>query len=459
MKRIVVPERPYHLSWDLTTACQLHCSFCYSAGGKPHPAENIELIETILDNVVELKPLHLGIGGGDPLLSPYIAQILQQLVERMGDATPIITIDTMMVNRREGLVKQVRQLNEGFGEHRIQFYLSVHGIDKAHDRIVRREGHFLEQMEGIKLLKQHGVGFSLGLVPMRQNLNQLDAVLALALRLGSGLLNISQFVPIGRGERMYGDNLSTKQYRHLLDWVVTRNAQLGRRYIVTHEHWMAAVDWDLFADSLFVGCSAGIYYFGVRSNGDVVPCQLNSYVLGNVTEARLTEIWQRHPVLQRWRERRVSGRCSTCSLLFKCGGCRCNAMAYSGDFFGEDPLCPFTTGELSRLFDMYQAKKVPSRITGLDLSAVTALTDESKILNLVKLATRQGDSLIVRNEARNTFVELSGDATVIYRLVPPQHGVTLGALGVAFKKCTGKGLPIEELVALVRSGVLGCKAG
>ncbi|MCL5038938.1 MAG: radical SAM protein [Firmicutes bacterium] len=456
MKGIVVPERPYHLSWDLTTACRLHCSFCYSAGGRPHPAETTELIETILDNVVELKPLHLGIGGGDPLLSPYIAELLQRLVERMRDETPIITVDTMMVNRREDLVRQVRRLNEDFGEHRIQFYLSIHGAPEVHDRIVGLKGHFEEQVEGIKLLKQYGVNFNLGIVPTRENLDQLDAMLALALRLGAGLLNISQFVPIGRGDRAYDHNLSPEQYRRLLDWIVTRNAQLRRRYIVTHEHWMAAVDQALFTSSLFVGCSAGIYYFGVRSNGDVVPCQLNPYVLGNVREARLTEIWRWHPLLQRWRERRVDGRCGDCPLLFKCGGCRCNAVAYSGDFFGEDSLCPFAAEELISLNQTGQ--EVNATAVNGSLSE-TAIRNDMWIVKLVTLATPQGDSLVIRNEPRNTFVELNGDATIIYGLVPPQYGITLGDLRAVFKERTGKELPVEELGALVRSGVLGCVAG
>ena len=456
MKGIVVPERPYHLSWDLTTACRLHCRFCYSAGGTAHPAETDDLIDTILDNIVELKPLHLGIGGGDPLLSPYIGEVLQNLAGRMRDDTPVITIDTMMISRREDLVRQVRQLNESFGEHRIQFYLSIHGTPEVHDRIVGLEGHFHEQMEGVKVLKQYGVNFNFGIVPTTENLDQLDTVLGLALRLGAGLLNISQFVPVGRAEGLYDINLSPSQYRRLLRWILARNAELGRRYIVTHEHWMAAVDRDLFASSLFIGCSAGIYYFGVRSNGDVVPCQLNSYILGNVRDEKLVRIWQSHPLLQEWRERRVGGRCGNCRLLFKCGGCRCNALAYCGDFFAEDPLCPFAEEELDGIYEA--SREIDFTSSDGTLPDIT-IGENARIVKLVTLATPQGDSLVVRNEYRNAFVELTGDAITIYRLVPPRPGIMLDGLKAAFKEHTGRELPREELVALVRSGVLECVTG
>lgn len=456
MKQIVVPDRPYHLSWDLTTACHLHCNFCYNTERKSHPTETRDLIETILDNVVELKPLHLGIGGGDLLLSPYISWILQQLAERMGDEMPIITIDTMMVNQREDVVQQVWRLNKDLGDNRIQFYLSIHGSPEIHDKIVGYKGHFKEQIEGIKLLKRYGINFSLGIVPTKENFNQLDTVLILALYLGAGLLNLSQFVPIGKGAKAYEQNLSSEQYKWLLDWIMTRNTQLGCRYIVTHEHWIAAVDRELLMNSLFIGCSAGIYYFGVRSNGDIVPCQLNSYVLGNVCNTRLTEIWRNHPVLRRWREREVEGRCIDCPLVFKCGGCRCNAVAYSGNFLGEDPLCPFSPEELIRAINLNQAsKKITTERTDAYLSEIN-IRNDTRIVKLVTLATWQGDSLIIRNEARNTFVELTGDASTIYCLIPSQCGIALNDLRLAFKKQTGRELPLVELRALISSGVLGC---
>lgn len=452
MKGIVVPERPYHLSWDLTTACTLHCTFCYSSGGKAHPAETESLMKTVLDDIVALKPLHLGIGGGDPLLSPYVADILEELVGRMGDETPVITIDTMMVNQREDLVKQVRRLNEDFGEHRVQFYLSIHGLPETHDQIVGRTGHFQEQMDGVKLLKQHGVSFNFGIVPTTANFDQLDAVLAMALRLGAGLLNLSQFVPIGRGDRAYDYNLSPQQYRSLLDWMLARNAQLGRRFMVTHEHWIAALDSSLSASSLFVGCSAGIYYLGIRSNGDIVPCQLNPLVLGNVTEDDIREVWRHHPVLVRWRERRIEGRCGSCPLLFKCGGCRCNAVAYTGDFFSDDPLCPLTLEELAGNQMGREAELIA------ESSSPTTLEGSVFIRKLATLATRQGESLVVRNSPRDSFVELSGDATTIYDLVPPHEGIMLDDLRIAFRRHLDKDLPMDELLALVHSGVLGCES-
>jgi hypothetical protein len=143
-------------------------------------------------------------------------------------------------------------------------------------------------------------------------------------------------------------------------------------------------------------------------------------------------------------------------LIFKCGGCRCNAVAYSGNFLGEDPLCPFSPEELIRAINLNQAtKKITTERTDAYLSEIN-IRNDTRIVKLVTLATWQGDSLIIRNEARNTFVELTGDASNIYCLIPSQCGIALNDLRLVFKKQTGRELPLGELRALISSGVLGC---
>ncbi|MCI6603767.1 MAG: hypothetical protein MSC43_06225 [Clostridiales bacterium] len=69
-KMIETPENPYHLSWDITSACDLHCSFCYNQK-KENEEVSKNLIDLILNQIIELAPLHLGIGGGEPTKSKY----------------------------------------------------------------------------------------------------------------------------------------------------------------------------------------------------------------------------------------------------------------------------------------------------------------------------------------------------------------------------------------------------
>ena len=453
MSRISIPERPYHLSWDITTACNLKCRFCYSASGKRDPHETPELMNTVIDNIRELQPLHLGIGGGEPLLSPYLGSVLEKL-GAMGENTPNITIDSMILYDHEPLVKLVKKLNKELPDPRIGFYVSVHGIGDVHDTMVGVEGHFQKVMESIHLLKKHGVWFGMGFVPTHYNIDQIDAVFKLALSVGATIFNVSQFVPVGRGQYAY--NLTPRQYRTLIAWVVLHNKEINYRYVVTHEHWVGIVDEELFQNELFVGCSAGIYYFGLRSNGDIVPCQLSTYVLGNIRDRRLLDVWNSHPVLAQWRERKVTGRCRDCQFLFKCGGCRCNAVAYTGDFLGEDKLCPFTDDELTKTYAILSTLEKEEPSSSLFLNELPEFTDNTMCVKVPSLSTPQGDFLAVRHEYIDAIVKLTGDARTIYESLPEKTPLTLGEIKNLFRGQTGREMPLNEFSDLVKYKLITC---
>lgn len=106
---IEVPEQPYHLSWDITSACNLKCSFCYSSKNKSQ-VESKDLIDLILDQIVELSPLHLGIGGGEPTESDYLMYVLEFIFKTMGNKMPVISIDSMQLSKHPDLLVSARRV-------------------------------------------------------------------------------------------------------------------------------------------------------------------------------------------------------------------------------------------------------------------------------------------------------------------------------------------------------------
>lgn len=451
---IYTPEKPYHLSWDITTACNLKCVFCYSASGKRHTAETPELMNVVLDNIVELRPLHLGIGGGEPLLSPYLSDVLVKITSLMGADMPITTIDSMVLYDHEDIIKLVKSLNAKLPQPRIGFYISVHGLEELHDTVVGVKGHFQKVMKSIELLKKHGLEFGMGFVPIRQNVHQIDAVLDLAVEVRATIFNVSQFVPVGRGQYEY--NLTPQEYRDLIAWTILQNDQFNYRYVVTHEHWMSVIDKELFQNELFVGCSAGIYYFGLRANGNIVPCQLNNVVLGNIHKDRLLDVWQNHPTLLSWRERKVEGRCGECAFLYKCGGCRCNAASYTGNFLGEDILCPFTEAEVEQQHARLSALPRDGSASSLYLNELPVFRDSMTCIKVPTLATPQSDFLAIRHESIDAIVKLSGDARTIYEMLPEKDSFSIGELRKKFREVTGREMPMDEFSDLVKYKLITC---
>ncbi|MBU7029111.1 MAG: SPASM domain-containing protein [Theionarchaea archaeon] len=98
-----------------------------------------------------------------------------------------------------------------------------------------------------------------------------------------------------------------------------------------------------------VFCVAGITDLCVMSNGDVYPCTPSigtEFVLGNVRETSLEELWENSSVLQWFRTKaREAGKkepCTSCAYTDVCsGGCRVSALVLTHDKTAPDPRCPF----------------------------------------------------------------------------------------------------------------------
>ena len=59
-------------------------------------------------------------------------------------------------------------------------------------------------------------------------------------------------------------------------------------------------------------------------------------------EQSFEEIWRDSPVLQELRDPKLlKGRCGRCEFNELCGGCRCRAQAFHGDYLQEDPGCRY----------------------------------------------------------------------------------------------------------------------
>lgn len=89
------------------------------------------------------------------------------------------------------------------------------------------------------------------------------------------------------------------------------------------------------------GCEAGRYELTFLPNGDIIPCDMfHNYVIGNVKNADLNDLWINNPILNMFRKAKnfVKGKCGECEVDF-CSGCRYQAYVLNGGFDESDPFC------------------------------------------------------------------------------------------------------------------------
>ena len=90
----------------------------------------------------------------------------------------------------------------------------------------------------------------------------------------------------------------------------------------------------------FVGCQAGRGQGCITANGDVLPCVLLPIPAGNIRDASFASIWSTSPLIRGLQDRtKLEGKCGSCAVRSRCGGCRAVAFARTGKLFAQDPRC------------------------------------------------------------------------------------------------------------------------
>jgi radical SAM protein with 4Fe4S-binding SPASM domain len=325
-----IPQAPFHIVWNVTNMCNLRCEHCFAASGKRLPGElTTSEGHDLIDQLAEAGVLDLAFCGGEPFLRKDIFELLEHA--RSAGLTTAIGSNGWRLT--EGMLAGIRDA----GVQRFQ--VSLDGLEATHDRIRRRSGLFRRSVAAISASVACGIRTHVCLTVHRGNLADLEGVIDLCAGLGVDLFNLSQFVPIGRGDQER--DLSVGQWRDVLDlWGRKRGQYAGRMAFASHLAQLVLVDPQIACAPGFRGCQAGSGQGAITATGDVWPCVVLPVPVGNVRERSFAEIWRTAPVLAGLRSRReLGGLCGSCPLKERCGGCRAVAWAYTGDPFSEDPRC------------------------------------------------------------------------------------------------------------------------
>lgn len=323
-------ETPFHMVWLATNACNLRCRHCSSASACRLPGElDTEEALDLVDQLVELGVLDLGISGGEPLLRRDLFAVIDHARLR-GLTVGVGSNGTTLT------AANARRLADcGIG----RWQVSLDGIGATHDHLRCSPGLFGRVVTAIGTAREHGLRVHVCCTVNRLNVDELEDVAALVESLGASRLNVSRFVPTGRGTDDL--DLPAAEWRAVaLRTMDLRHRHAGRLEISTHLAQQVLVDPRVADMPGYVGCQAGRGQGCVTATGDVLPCVLLPVALGNLRRRRLVDLWCSHPVIHALQDRsRLTGACGSCALRQRCGGCRAVAMAKTGQLLASDERC------------------------------------------------------------------------------------------------------------------------
>ncbi len=340
---------PDHPVWEMTTACNLNCVHCHTAGGEPGADElTTEQGKHLLDDLSRVRNFRMmAFTGGEPLMRPDLFELLAYAKE-LGFTNTIATNATLIddnVARRmcdHGVVIAAVSL-DGF-------------TAETHDRVRGLNGSFDAAVRGMRALTRAGILLHINITAMEYNVNQLNRLMTLVDDLDTGILLIYQLVPVGRGRSIEKAALGKESNEWLANFMARAQSKTNAimEPVAGPQYWpfllkRARISNGMalyMAEKVFHGCSAGRGFVYIKPDGAVWPCPFIEVSCGNVREKPFMDIWSESKILNelRRRERLLKGQCGKCQYRRMCGGCRGRAWASTGDYLSEDPCC-FIHGE------------------------------------------------------------------------------------------------------------------
>ncbi|MEB3256437.1 MAG: radical SAM protein [Synechococcaceae cyanobacterium] len=290
---------PNLMSLAVTDGCNArcgHCSFYEGVDDPQRPLLSLPELRRLVHDAQELGVSILNLVGGEPLLRPDLAEIIASVDKSLSTV--------VLFTNGWHLAARARELRRAGLD---SVYVSLDAADaERHDALRGTAGLFARAVAGLRAARRAGlsVGISATLTPEAWADGELERLVLLARQIGAHELLVFDALPCGR--LRHRDDLLEGG-----DWVeaMVRSAERWNadpRYPgVVFSAWISS--------HRSVGCSCGTSYLYLSPYGDVMSCDFNHAIFGNVREEPLWRVWERlstHPdfVQAKWGGCKVKDR-------------------------------------------------------------------------------------------------------------------------------------------------------
>jgi PqqA peptide cyclase len=333
MDHFVPVPIPYALVAEVTHRCPLHCVYCSNPLQLKHATAELNTAEWLLalDQAHTLGVVQLHLSGGEPLLRPD----LEELVERGRK----LEFYSNLITSGIGLCPERARRMAERGLDSVQ--LSVQAAEAgASDRIGGYKA-FAEKERAAQAILDAGLPLSMNVVLHRLNLDQVEEIVDLCAAWGTERLELANTQYYGWGLVNRDHLLPTREQVAAGREVYERKkAELqGKMELI----WVLPDYYESFPKPCMGGW--GQMHLTVSPDGTVLPCQaagsIKSLTFDSVREHDLAWIWRESEAFNAFRGFDwMQEPCRSCDRRSKdFGGCRCQALALTGDAARTDPVC------------------------------------------------------------------------------------------------------------------------
>ena len=328
---------PIGLLAELTHRCPLQCPYCSNPLELDRVNQELTTAEwqDVMRQAADLGILQIHLSGGEPTLRKDLEDIVE-VAAKAGLYTNLITAGVTLTRDR---LKKLKDL----GLDHVQ--LSIQDVNEANaEKISAYKNGLAKKRELGKWVREFDMPLTINAPIHRHNIENLPAIIDFAVEMGAGRLEVAHIQYYAWALKNRAALMPSRAQVYKTSEIV-EEAKVRLKGILVFDFVVP----DYYAKTpkpCMGGWGRGI--MNINPSGKVLPCHAAESVPGlefdNVKTKRLADIWLRGQAFQMyrgtsWMKEPCKG-CPRAEIDF--GGCRCQAMAFTGDATNTDPACKFS---------------------------------------------------------------------------------------------------------------------
>lgn len=370
-------EPPLAALLELTHRCPLQCPYCSNPLEMDRARDELSTGEwlRVLQEAADMGVLQVHFSGGEPTLRRDLATLLRG-ARKLGLYSNLIT-SGVAIDRERFLALADAGLDHA--------QLSIQDTDeRSAERIGRHPDAQRKKLAFAAWVREAGLPLTLNAVVHRQNLDRLEQMIDLAVSLGAARLEVAHVQYYGWALRNRDALMPGREQCEAASRVVAEARERLRGVLVID---YVAPDYYARQPKACMG-GWGRRFLNVTPSGKVLPCHaaetIPSLVFDSVRDQPLAHIWQHSPAFERFRGTAwMPQPCRGCPQReVDWGGCRCQALALTGQEEATDPACaksPFHA-DMLRMAQAAARNPEPPRFVYRRIGVVAVAADSTQAL-------------------------------------------------------------------------------
>lgn len=331
---MTAPEPPLAILAELSHRCPLACPYCSNPVELDRASDEMDEAawRDVFDQAAAMGVLQVHFSGGEPTVRPD----LEALIEHASGLELYCNLITSAVLLDRARLERLKAA--GLRHVQISFQAAEAGLA---DRIGHFKGGHERKLAVAREVRRLGMALTVNAVINRHNVDQVDRMIELALAADAQRVEIAHVQYYGWALKNRAALMPTRaQADTAIAFVETAKVRLKGRLVIDH------VVPDYYARRPKACMNGwGRRFLNITPSGKVLPCHaaetIESLTFQSVRDVKLAEIWRHGPAFQQFRGTDwMLEPCKSCERReIDWGGCRCQALAVTGDAANADPAC------------------------------------------------------------------------------------------------------------------------